>query len=141
MRPIVWITIAVVAAIVGFYGAVIAASESGEVVVITTYDASNTPHETRLWVVDHDDAEWLRTGHDKKGWYVRILQNPRIEYERQGETSTRQAVPVLDTGMISIINDAYSEKYGVADWIVALSGDAAARIPVRLDPLDTKPST
>ncbi len=141
MRPIVWIAIAIVAIIVGFYGGVIAASESGEVVVITTYDATNTPHETRLWVVDHDGAEWLRTGHDQKGWYVRILQNPRVEYERQGATSTRQAVPVSDPNVVAAVNDAYAEKYGAADWIVALSGDAAARIPVRLDPLDTKPST
>ena len=141
MRPIVWGALAIVAAIVGFYGVVIGASESGEVVVITTYDAGNTPHETRLWVVDHDGAEWLRTGHDKKGWYLRIGQNPRVEYSRNGKTSTRRAVPVTDPDVIEVINEKYAEKYGSADWIVALSGDAAARIPVRLDLLDTSPAT
>lgn len=141
MRPIVWIALVVVAGIVGFYAFVIAASEWGEVVTITTYDATGTPHETRLWVVDHDGSEWLRTGHEKKGWYARIGQNPRIEYTRNGTTDSRHAVPVTDPGVITAINDVFAQKYGHADWIVALSGDAAARIPVRLDPLETAPST
>ena len=141
MRPIVWIALAVVAAIAGFYGTVIAASETGEVVTLTTYDTSGTPHETRLWIVDHEDAEWLRTGHDKKGWYVRIGSNPRVELSRNGETSTRRAVPITTPEVIAAINEKFTEKYGSADWIVALSGDAKARIPVRLDPMETAPST
>ena len=141
MRPVVWIALAVVAVIAGFYGIVIAASESGEVVILTTYDASGTPQDTRLWVVDHDGAEWVRTGHDKKGWYVRIGENPRVELSRNGQTSTRKAVPVTGADISTAINEKFKEKYGSADWIVALSGDAKARIPVRLDPMEAVPST
>ncbi len=38
--------------------AVMLASESGEVVVLTTADGATT----RLWVVDHDGSAWLRSG-------------------------------------------------------------------------------
>jgi hypothetical protein len=37
------------------------ASETGEVVVLTSVDqATSAPTTTRLWVVDHDGAMWLR---------------------------------------------------------------------------------
>jgi hypothetical protein len=38
----------------------IVASEVGEVVILTTVDATGEPVETRLWVVDLDGRTWLR---------------------------------------------------------------------------------
>jgi hypothetical protein len=116
-----------------FFGFVILASESGEVITIRTQDAASDWHPTRLWVVDHDGAEWTRTGHPGKGWFVRLKVNPVVELERNGVASSRRAVPVSDPGVSRAVNDAYKEKYGIADWIVALSGDATQRVVIRLD--------
>jgi hypothetical protein len=43
------------------------------------------------------------------------------------------AVPVSERAAAQGVNRAYKEKYGVADWIVALSGDASKRVVIRLD--------
>ena len=49
------------------------ASETGEVVALTSVDqATSAPTTTRLWVVDHDGAMWLR-GDDASG---RTLRRP-----------------------------------------------------------------
>ena len=49
------------------------ASETGEVVVLTSVDqATSAPITTRLWVVDQDGAIWL--GEDAaSGWTLRAL--------------------------------------------------------------------
>jgi hypothetical protein len=117
-----------------FYGAVYAASESGEVATLRTFDAAGRAQATRLWIVDHAGAEWVRTGHPEKGWFARLSADPRVELERAGSASARTAVPVHDAESARAVNAAFGRKYGAADWIVALSGDASRRVPVRLDP-------
>jgi hypothetical protein len=133
VRRLTIILIALVLSVVGFFGIVILASESGEVITLRTSDGASEVYSTRLWVVDHAGAEWTRTGHPEKAWFLRILKNPGVELERRGESSTRTAVPVSERAVAQGINRAYKEKYGVADWIVALSGDASKRVVIRLD--------
>ena len=60
----------------------IMASESGEVVVITTRDAAGDARDTRLWVVDHQGSAWLRSGSPHSGWYQRTLANSQIGVQR-----------------------------------------------------------
>jgi hypothetical protein len=36
------------------------AGEQTEVVVLRTFDAQGTVHETRMWAVDHQGAVWVR---------------------------------------------------------------------------------
>jgi len=134
MRYLGVLVAAMLIAIAGFFGAIILASESGEVVVLQTTDADGHPHETRLWIVDHAGAEWVRTGAPEKSWFVRLQANPAVELERAGMTTARVAVVVRDPAISGALMKAFAEKYGEADWIVALSGDAAKRVPVRLDP-------
>ena len=43
-----------------FYVSQMVASESGEVVILTTKDAAGRPVETRLWIAEHDGDVWLR---------------------------------------------------------------------------------
>jgi hypothetical protein len=117
-----------------FYGAIIGASESGEVVTLRTRGGDGTLQATRLWLVDHAGAEWVRTGHPEKGWFVRLQADPRVELERAGVWTSRTAVVVTDAAVSRGVNDVFRQKYGAADWIVALSGDASDRVPVRLDP-------
>ena len=133
MRRLGIVLIALVLSIAGFFGIVILASESGEVITLRTSSGNSEQHSTRLWVVDHAGAEWTRTGHPEKAWFLRLLDNPAVELERRGESSARTAVPVSERAVAQGVNRAYKEKYGVADWIVALSGDASKRVVIRLD--------
>ena len=133
MRKLAIVLIALTLSIVGFFGIVILASESGEVITLRTSSGDSEQHSTRLWVVDHAGAEWTRTGHPEKGWFLQILANPVVELERGGQSSERTAVPVSDRAVAQGVNHAYKRKYGVADWIVALSGDASKRVVIRLD--------
>ena len=59
------------------------ASETGEVVVLTTlHDTTSETSTTRLWVVDHDGAMWLR-GDAESGWTHRVLaQTAPLQLER-----------------------------------------------------------
>ena len=133
MRAIVWGGVALVVAVGAFYGAVILASESGEVVTLRTASEGGT-RSTRLWLVDHDGAEWVRTGHSEKRWYREIEANASVALERAGVSTRRTAVPVLEPELARRVNEVFRSKYGAADWFVALSGDASQRIVVRLDP-------
>ena len=130
------VTLASALLVAAFYGGVVIASESDEVITLRTQDETSAWHGTRLWVVDHAGAEWTRTGHDRKQWFQRLLRNPSVELERRGERSSRVAVPVRDEDVARAVNEVFGEKYGAADWIVALSGDAAERVVIRLDRTD-----
>jgi hypothetical protein len=103
------------------------------VVTLKTLGSKGTPIATRVWIVDHEGAEWVRAGHPRKGWFLRITADPHVELERAGSTSRRIAVPVHDRATVDAVNGAFARKYGAADWIVALSGNAANRVPLRLD--------
>ena len=133
MRMLLWVGALLVIATGAFYGVVILASESGEVVTLRTGSGSEA-RSTRLWVVDHGGAEWVRTGHSEKGWFRQIEANASVELERAGAKTLRTAVPVLEPDLSRSVNEAFRNKYGSADWLVALSGDASQRIVVRLDP-------
>jgi hypothetical protein len=133
MRLIFQLAAVSVLGIAAFFGAVMLASESGEVVILHTRDAAGHEHTTRLWVVDDAGAVWVRTGHPGKVWFRRAQANPTVELERAGATSTRKAVPVRDPIIAWRVNEAFALKYGAADWIVALPGGASQRVVVRLD--------
>lgn len=135
MRTALALLAAFVAAIVLFFAAVYVASEWGEVVTLRTADENGVRHGTRLWVVDYAGTEWVRTGHPDKKWFRRAVANPEVVLERGGEEVERWAVAIRDPELKRRINEAFEEKYGLADWIVALSGDASRRVPLRLDPV------
>lgn len=80
MRVLLWVGGVLAIGIGAFYGAVILASESGEVVALWTGSGSET-RATRLWVVDHGGEEWVRTGHSQKGWFRQIRANALVELE------------------------------------------------------------
>ena len=94
MRFPVILLLVLLAGVIVFYGTVMLASESGEVVTLRTSDAEGNQQATRLWVVDYSGAEWVRTGHPGKGWFKRVESNPRVDFERDGSSGARTAVPV-----------------------------------------------
>jgi hypothetical protein len=108
------------------------AAESGEVVVLTTTDAEGGGHETRLWIVEHAGADWLRAGADISGWYQRLLARPEITVERDEQASPYRAVP--DPTQRDAINRLFLDKYGWAEGYIGFFFDRDNAIPIRLEP-------
>jgi hypothetical protein len=124
--------IAVLSAVV-VIGAMEYASESGEVVVLTTTDTNGGKEQTRLWIVVRDGVSWLRAGSGHPGWLARVRAEPRVEVERVGKTNAYRGIPVPE--MSAEINRLMAEKYGVADRVVDIFLSRKNSIAVRLDPL------
>ena len=132
MKIVLWIGAAVVGLFVAVMALQMIASESGEVVVLTTTDEAGAPQETRLWVVDHDGAAWLRAGSDQQGWYGRLRNQPRIQVERDGATNPYTATPA--PASTPEINRLMAEKYGWADRFIGMMFPRDGAVAIRLDP-------
>jgi hypothetical protein len=108
------------------------ASESGEVVVLTTTDGSGAEQTTRLWVVDHEGAAWLRAGQDGQGWYGRLQARAAVTLERDGVETPYNATPV--PAATAEINRLMAEKYGWADRLIGFIFPRDSAVAIRLDP-------
>lgn len=105
------------------------ASETGEVVVLTTR-AGGEANETRLWIVDHDGHQYLRAGSSESAWFGRLLADPSITVARLGEVQEYRAEPAPD--QLTAINDLMREKYAWRDAYISLMFGRDDAIPVRL---------
>ena len=110
----------------------IVASESGEVVKVTTVDGSGEQHQTHLWVVDHDGHAWLRSGSPTSGWYARLKETPTLDMERNGEHA--EYTITVDPAQLTTINALMREKYHWADAYIGLFIDHSKSVAIRLDP-------
>ncbi|MEM7098967.1 MAG: hypothetical protein AAF541_11970 [Pseudomonadota bacterium] len=108
------------------------ASESGEVVVVESLGADGQASETRLWVVDHDGAMWLRDGAGGAGWHQRMVANPQVTMSRADRSYDLTAVPVPEQTVA--INQLMNEKYGWADDFIGLMFGRDNSVAIRLDP-------
>ena len=132
MRIAIGIVGVLALALVVVTGVSMLASESGEVVVLRTKEASGTPHETRVWIVDDGVVPWLRAGNPRSSWLLAIQRDPAVEVERGGKRSAYTAVP--DATSRDRLNALFAAKYRWADaYIGALLGRGGAT-PIRLDP-------
>ena len=113
------------------------ASETGEVVVVTTDAGGGESATTRLWVVDHDDAQWLRVGVEGAGWFGRMISNPVISMQRGEVSAEYAAVPV--PAAITTVRGLMREKYGWRDWWVGMFVDQESATPVRLVAVEPAP--
>ena len=109
------------------------ASESGEVVVVTTVDADGNPAETRLWVVDREGSAYLRSGSPQSGWFQRMQANPAISVVRGEETL--QAIVEPDVSLRDTVNGLMREKYGWADAYISMLFGREDATPIRLVPV------
>jgi hypothetical protein len=123
---------AVVAIVVVLFVVQIVASESGEVVKVTTVDMSGGQHETHLWVVDHDGHAWLRSGSPTSGWYARLKATPTLDLERNGERA--EYTITVEPTQVETINGLMHQKYGWADTYIGYFIDHSKSVPIRLDP-------
>lgn len=135
MRVLKWLLGGLMVVAVVVFGLQIIASETGEVVVLYT-SAGDEQAGTRLWVVDHDGVQWLRSGGGSgSGWYSRLLAAPRVELERGGLRRSYVASP--EPAMAARINELMLAKYGWRDEIVAvLAGSRDNAVAIRLTPAD-----
>jgi hypothetical protein len=112
----------------------VALAESGEVVVLETRDSAG-PHETRLWVVDHEGNAWLRTGDPASPWLARVRTNPEVAVTRHGERRPYRAVVVDDPATRGRVNALVLEKYGWRESVLRAMGmGPEGTTPIRLDP-------
>lgn len=107
------------------------ASESGEVVVLTTIDESGTEQRTRLWIVDLDGTPYLRAGDARSQWYARLVSHPDIRLERDETTLAYHAVPAPQE--TPRINALMAEKYGWADRYVGAIFPRSGAMAIRLE--------
>jgi hypothetical protein len=109
------------------------AGEQYEVVALRTLDGANHPHDTQLWVVDHEGRPWVRGIRPNLRWIDRIRANPRVELVRNGK-STRYTASIVQTiEEKRAVDEAIAAKYGWLDRVyeILIPHDT---IPIRLDP-------
>ena len=120
-----------------WWGSQMIASETGEVVVVTTIATDGSTHETRLWVVDHDGSAWLRAGGDASGWYQQMLATPEIELERGGTQAGYTVQP--DVTQRDVINTLMRDKYAWRDAYISFLFSRDDAVPIRLVPSPAGP--
>ncbi len=122
-------------------GLVYGASESGEVVVLTTFQHAYSnddqfelsESETRLWIVDFEGASYIRASSPESLWFKRIQTNPRIIVRRGDEAIHARAE--VDKRLTSQINALIRAKYGWADAMTGLLGSRDHAVAIRVAPL------
>ena len=131
MKVILYLVGALLAFVVLVFVSQIVASETAEVVVLTSQSAEGE-QETRLWVVDLDGVQYLRASPDS-GWYQRLVAEPEARLEREGSTLAYRTEARLENR--DAINDLMYEKYGWRDtYIDMLIGGRDDAVPVALIP-------
>tara|TARA_R110002167_G_scaffold184071_2_gene384492 strand:+ start:171 stop:578 length:408 start_codon:yes stop_codon:yes gene_type:complete len=115
-------------------GVVQIASERIEVVEMHTLDEQGELMSTRLWIVDDDELQYLRSNNGTSLWFRRIQENPSFEVTRNGTTVVYTAE--LRRDKRDRINALMHEKYTWGDSLIsAITGTQDAAIPVELHPL------
>ncbi len=110
----------------------IIASERVEVVELHTLDAEGETATTRLWIVDHDGRQYLRSGAGGSGWLDRAARNKgEALLTRGGETKAFRLEPHPD--VVKQINQLMAEKYTWGDTLIGyLAGSREDALPVGL---------
>lgn len=105
----------------------------GEVVTIHTRGAGGEWETTPLWIVDLDNASYLRSGTpDGSGWVARLRANPEVRLERAGDIEAVRLVE--EPAQLQAVHEKMAEKYGWADSFVTLmGGDPTKAIPLRIE--------
>jgi hypothetical protein len=115
-------------------GVVQIASERIEVVEMHTLDEQGELMSTRLWIVDDDELQYLRSNNGTSLWFRRIQENPSFEVTRNGTAVVYTAE--LRRDKRDRINALMHEKYTWGDSLIsAITGTQDAAIPVELHPL------
>ena len=104
--------------------------------MLSTADELGAFHETRLWVVEHDGALWLRASAPRSAWLARLRRTPEVSVVRAGVRRRYRAVPNEDAGVRDAIRARIAAKYGWAEGFIRATRDGSASVPVRLQTID-----
>jgi hypothetical protein len=63
-------------------------------VVITTFDAGQTPHDRVVSRLESDGQLYVAANHWPRAWYHRALEHPEVAVTQDGEKGAYRAVPV-----------------------------------------------
>jgi len=110
------------------------AGEQTEVVVLRTSDSIGRGYETKMWVVDLEGVPWVRVANPQRGWYRRLLEQPRVELVRAGQVQACLARPYDVPEIAAQVDAAFRVKYGLVDWWYGLLLRRHP-IPVKLAPV------
>ena len=134
MKKILLVVLIVIGLLALPFVLMMVASETGEVVVVTI-PTDDGAHTVRLWVVDVDGVQYLRSGDANSGWYQRLQQAATVEVERNGKSAVYVAVPALE--LRSAVTAEMLSKYGWRDQYISwMMGDRESSIPIALHPAD-----
>ncbi len=103
--------------------------QSPETLVITTVDADGGTHERVLSGLASDGRSYVAVNHWPRAWYRRVLDNPKVQITREGETEDHVAIPVSGEEHARVAQD---NPTGI---VFRLLTGFAPRYFVRLDPL------
>jgi len=131
MRVAAWVLVAIV---VIFAVATLAALEGREVVIVYTRDTRGQTRTTRTWIADYQGFAWIEAANPERDFYRHLLVNPEIEVERHGELRRYHAVPIGNPDGHQLIRRLLAEKYGVADWWIGRLTDTSHSLAIRLEP-------
>ena len=136
--------IRVVAVIIGIYvglglaldGAIgYVQPQSDVTVVLRTFDEAGNAQDTVLSLLDDDDGTlWVESGHWFRGWYHRLVANPKVELVRDGEVETYRAVPVDSAEAVERVTKLMGKGESAGYWVGRVMLLFAPIKPVRLDP-------
>ena len=108
--------------------------------VLRTFDASGTPKETVLSLLDDNGQLWVESGHWFRGWYHRAVANPDVELVRDGRTEAYRAAPIDTDEAVATVTRLMGKGQGVGYWVGRAMLLWAPIKPVRLDPQMPRPS-
>lgn len=135
MKKLLAIVIFLFSCLLLWFGLIMVASESGEVVSLYTLNTSGEENVTRLWVVDDGSMQYLRSGDIQSGWTQRLLATEAVEMERNGQRLRYQAE--LKNEKRDKINQLMASKYGWADRLIDFFFSREDAIPVQLIRIDS----
>lgn len=132
MKLLLKILAGLLLAIVALFALQMVASESGEVVVLTTTDDAGASQETRLWVVELNGAWYLRAGSGQAGWFQRLSARPDVTVIRNDAPASYRAQPSVAER--DAVNALMADKYGWADRFIGWLFGRDDAVPVLITP-------
>ena len=131
---ITWVVIALV--VEGFLG--IAQPNLGGTIVLQTQDDRGNTHEVVLFLRDDDGQWWVESGHWFRGWYDRVVANPKVRVVKDGKTEPFQAIPVDTPEAVALMSKLMQKGNPAGYWFARAQMFFAPIKPVRLDPIDAR---
>jgi len=124
MRILLRLVVGLILLLLLVIGLQVVASESGEVVVLSSRDAAGAESSTRVWVVEREGELWVRGANRDGSWAQRALASPVVRLTRGQDTLTLRAVAASNTEIRREINGQFRSKYGWRDTVISwLIGD------------------